>query len=196
MSINFFFNRTSQLQFCCPPPWKFQFYCISSCSIRTFRCKSSLSAHTQLRFCLSFHGKIRWKTLYLTCFSRFHFTFTALYFCSSFFSSEIAWEENQEGTGPQNAERPILDVTSSGGSRSLFFSTSIWAMSRYFEPFLWRPKLRLKCCEIYKIMVYWGRKHRRGDSRVKRNKDGWGWRRLKRIGKNDFEKLSLFFQNK
>ena len=170
MSINFFFNRTSQLQFCCPPPWKFQFYCISSCSIRTFRCKSSLSAHTQLSFCFSFHGKIRWKTLYLTCYSRLHFTFTALYFYSYLFFllRSRGGESGGNWTAAVRSERPFLDVTSPMFpwrlALTLFFQFHIMkgATSRYFEPFLWRPKLRLMCCEIYKIMVYWGRKTPKG----------------------------------
>ena len=40
------------------------------------------------------------------------------------------------------------------------------------------------------------KKKQRGDSKAKRNKNGWGWRRLKRIGNDDFEKFSQFFQNK
>ena len=33
-------------------------------------------------------------------------------------------------------------------------------------------------------------KNQRGDSKAKRNEDGWGWRRLKRIGNDDLEKFS------
>ena len=36
-------------------------------------------------------------------------------------------------------------------------------------------------------------KRQKGDFETKRNKDGSGWRRLKRIGNNDFEKFSEFF---
>ena len=36
-------------------------------------------------------------------------------------------------------------------------------------------------------------KHQRVDSKAKRNKDGWGWQRLKRIGNDDFEKFSQLF---
>lgn len=39
-------------------------------------------------------------------------------------------------------------------------------------------------------------KHQKSDSRKKRNKDGWGWRRLKRIGNDDFEKFRLIFSKK
>ena len=37
-------------------------------------------------------------------------------------------------------------------------------------------------------------KHQRVDSKAKRNKDDWGWRRLKQIGNDDFEKFSQFFK--
>ena len=38
-----------------------------------------------------------------------------------------------------------------------------------------------------------GEKHRKGDSKAKRSKDGWGWRRLKRIWKWRFWKVKPFF---
>ena len=38
-------------------------------------------------------------------------------------------------------------------------------------------------------------KHQRSDSKTKRNEDGGGWRRLKRIENADFKKFSQFFQN-
>ena len=38
-------------------------------------------------------------------------------------------------------------------------------------------------------------KQQRSVSGAKRNKDGWRWRRFKRIGNENFEKLSQFFSN-
>ena len=59
--------------------------------------------------------------------------------------------------------------------------------------FFWRPKLRFKCIKNLKKMFANEEKHQSADSKAKRNKDGWGWRRLKRIGNYDFEKFSHFF---
>ena len=39
-------------------------------------------------------------------------------------------------------------------------------------------------------------KHQRGDSKTKRNEDGWRWRRLKRIGNDGFEKFIQFVVSK
>ena len=69
------------------------------------------------------------------------------------------------------------------------------ATSRCFESFLWWPKLRLKCWEILKLWFAKEEKNQRGDSKTKRNKDGRGWTRLKRIRNDYFEKFSKFSQN-
>ena len=70
------------------------------------------------------------------------------------------------------------------------------ATSRYFESILWRHKLQLKCCETKRQGFAKEEKHHRSDSREKKNKDGRGWWRLKRIGSDDFEKFSYFFFTK
>ena len=50
-----------------------------------------------------------------------------------------------------------------------------------------KPKIKIVCKNEGE--------HQRSNSKTKRNKDGWGWTRLKRIGNNDFEKFRYFFQN-
>ena len=85
-----------------------------------------------------------------------------------------------------------------------------WLARKWKE---WGSVLKLKelCCNILShffdgLNCSWSpgkpknnallrKKHIRVDSKAKRKKDGWGWRRWKRIANDDFKKFSQFFQN-